>query len=106
MAKVRELGVDQKVFILVGVGPLRTAKAAEWMRAHVPGVSIPDEIIDRMKRGGKGEGKRLCVEIIQQIREIQGVAGVHIMAYRQEELVPEIVEEAGLLVRDAMRVHP
>ena len=106
MAKVRELGVDQKVFILVGVGPLRTAKAAEWMRAHVPGVSIPDEIIDRMKRGGKGEGKRLCVEIIQQIREIPGVAGVHIMAYRQEELVPEIVEEAGLLVRDGIRVHP
>ena len=106
MAKVRELGVDQKVFILVGVGPLRTAKAAEWMRTNVPGVSIPDEIIDRMKRGGKGEGKRLCVEIIQQIREIQGVAGVHIMAYRQEELVPEIVEEAGLLVRDAMKVQP
>ena len=106
MAKVRELGVDQKVFILVGVGPLRTAKAAEWMRTNVPGVSIPDEIIDRMKRGGKGEGKRLCVEIIQQVREIQGVAGVHIMAYRQEELVPEIVEEAGLLVRDGIRVHP
>ena len=106
MAKVRELGVDQKVFILVGVGPLRTAKAAEWMRTNVPGVSIPDEIIDRMKRGGKGEGKRLCVEIIQQIREIPGVAGVHIMAYRQEELVPEIVEEAGLLVRDGMKVHP
>ena len=105
MAKVRELGVDQKVFILVGVGPLRTAKAAEWMRTNVPGVSIPDEIIDRMKRGGKGEGKRLCVEIIQQIREIQGVAGVHIMAYRQEELVPEIVEDAGLLVRDGMKVH-
>ena len=105
MAKVRELGVDQKVFILVGVGPLRTAKAAEWMRTNVPGVSIPDEIIDRMKRGGKGEGKRLCVEIIQQVREIQGVAGVHIMAYRQEELVPEIVEDAGLLVRDGMKVH-
>ena len=106
MAKVRELGVDQKVFILVGVGPLRTAKAAEWMRTNVPGVSIPDEIIDRMKRGGKGEGKRLCVEIIQQVREIQGVAGVHIMAYRQEELVPEIVEDAGLLVRDGIKVHP
>jgi methylenetetrahydrofolate reductase (NADPH) len=106
MAKVRELGVDQEVFILVGVGPLRTAKAAEWMRANVPGVSIPDEIIDRMKRGGKGEGKRLCVEIIQQVREIPGVAGVHIMAYRQEELVPEIVEDAGLLVRDGMKVHP
>lgn len=96
MAKVRELGVHEKVFILVGVGPVRSAKSAEWMRANVPGVWIPDSVIDRLKRGGKGEGKRLCVDIIQQIREIKGVAGVHIMAYKQEELVPEIVAEAGL----------
>ncbi len=101
MAKVRELGVHEKLFILVGVGPVRTAKSAEWMRANVPGVWIPDEIIDRLKKGGKGEGKRLCVEIIQQIREIKGVAGVHIMAYKQEELVPEIVAEAGLPARQA-----
>jgi len=100
MAKVCELGVHEKVFILVGVGPLRSAKSAEWMRANVPGVWIPDPIIDRLKRGGKGEGKRLCVDIIREVREIKGVAGVHIMAYKQEELVPEIVEEAGLLVRD------
>ena len=101
MAKVRELGVHEKLFILVGVGPVRTAKSAEWMRANVPGVWIPDEIIDRLRKGGKGEGKRLCVEIIQQIREIKGVAGVHIMAYKQEELVPEIVAEAGLPARQA-----
>ena len=105
MTKVCDLGVDKKVFILVGVGPLRTAKASEWMRANVPGVWIPDDIIDRMKRGGKGEGKRVCVDIIQQLREMKGVAGVHIMAYKQEELVPEIVEEAGLLVREPINVQ-
>lgn len=98
MAKVRDLGLHEKVFILVGVGPVRTAKSAEWMRANVPGVWIPDDVIERLKKGGKGEGKRLCVDIIQQVREIKGVAGVHIMAYKQEEQVPEIVEEAGLLV--------
>jgi len=96
---VRDLGLHEKVFILIGVGPLRSAKVAEWMRTHVPGVVIPDEVIQRLKSGQKDEGKRLCVEIIQQVREINGVSGVHVMAYRQEELVAEIIEEAGLLPR-------
>ncbi len=101
MARVRDLGLDEKLYILVGVGPLRSAKAAEWMRQHVPGVHIPDEIITRLKGAAKQavEGKQLCVEIIQQVREIPGVHGVHVMAYRQEELVAEIIHEAGLLPR-------
>jgi methylenetetrahydrofolate reductase (NADPH) len=64
---------------------------------------IPDAVIDRLRRlptdQQRGEGKRLCIEIIQQVREIPGVRGVHVMAYRQEELVAEIIEEAGLLPR-------
>ena len=103
MQIVCDMGLPEKVFILVGVGPLRSAKAAEWMRSHVPGVVIPDEVIDRL-RGVSGpqqreEGKKICVEIIQQVREIRGVSGVHVMAYRQEELVAEIIQEAGLLPR-------
>ena len=101
MATVRDMGLDEKVFILVGVGPLRSARTAEWLRTNVPGVVVPDEVIRRLKGAPKGkqrqEGKRLCVEIIQQVREIPGVSGVHVMAYRQEELVAEVVEEAGLL---------
>lgn len=104
MQKVREMGLHRKVFILAGVGPLRSARAAEYMRKNVPGVHIPDEIVERLRGAGKGkaqkrEGKKICVEIIQQMREIEGVAGVHVMAYRQEELVAEIIEEAGLLPR-------
>jgi methylenetetrahydrofolate reductase (NADPH) len=103
MTAVRDLGLHEKVFILVGVGPLRSAKAAEWMRANVPGVVIPDAVIARLKgvppSRQRAEGKRLCVEIIQEIREIVGVSGIHVMAYRQEELVAEIIEEAGLLPR-------
>ena len=101
MARVRDLGLHERVFILVGVGPLRSAKTAEWMRTHVPGVAIPDEVVNRLKGAQKQqiEGKRLCIEIIQQVREIPGVSGVHVMAYRQEELVAEIIEEAGLLPR-------
>jgi methylenetetrahydrofolate reductase (NADPH) len=103
MNQVRDLGLDEKVFILVGVGPLRSERAAEFMRTKVPGVVIPDEIVERLRKAPKeekqNEGKRICVEIIQQVKEIKGVAGVHVMAYRQEELVAEIIEEAGLLPR-------
>ncbi len=103
MDAVRNLGYHQRVFILVGVGPLRSAKAAEWMRSHVPGVVIPDEVIKRLKGvpsdQQREEGKKICVEIIQQVQRIEGVSGVHVMAYRQEELVAEIIHEAGLLPR-------
>lgn len=103
MRQVRDLGLHKLAYILVGVGPLRSAKAAEFMRTKVPGVVIPDEIVDRLRKTPKErqqeEGRKICIEIIQQIREIEGVSGVHIMAYRQEELVADIVLEAGLLPR-------
>lgn len=103
MQRVRDLGLHESVFILVGVGPLRSEKAAQFMRTRVPGVYIPDEVVERLRKTPpekkRAEGKKICVEIIQQAREIEGVAGVHVMAYRQEELVAEIIEEAGLLPR-------
>jgi methylenetetrahydrofolate reductase (NADPH) len=87
-------------FSLAGVGPMRSERAAEYIRARVPGVVIPDAVVERLRKTPKErqreEGKRICVEIIQQVREIAGVHGVHVMAYRQEELVAEIVKEAGL----------
>jgi methylenetetrahydrofolate reductase (NADPH) len=105
MQLVRDLGLHERVFMLVGVGPIRTAKAAEFMRTRVPGVWIPDELVRRMEQTPKQrqaeEGLRICVEIIQQVREIAGVHGVHIMAYRQEESVAEIVHRAGLFPRSA-----
>ena len=99
MNQVRDMGLDKKVFILAGVGPLASAKTARWMRANVPGIHIPDTIIDRLERAAKPaeEGKKLCIDIIGQVREIEGVAGVHIMAYRREHLVGEIIEESGIL---------
>jgi methylenetetrahydrofolate reductase (NADPH) len=103
MRQVRDLGLHKLTYILVGVGPLRSAKAAEFMRTKVPGVVIPDEIVERLQKTPKEhqqeEGRKICIEIIQQVREIEGVSGVHIMAYRQEELVADIVLEAGLLPR-------
>lgn len=110
MEKVRDMGLHEQVYILVGVGPLRSDGAAEYIRTNVPGVHIPDEIVERLRQQPKQkkrtEGKRICIEIIQQVREIEGVAGVHVMAYRQEELVAEIIEEAGLLPRRRRRELP
>jgi methylenetetrahydrofolate reductase (NADPH) len=103
MRHVRDLGLHERAYILVGVGPLRSARAAEFMRSKVPGVIIPDVIVERLqktpKKRRRAEGKQICTEIVQQVREIEGVAGVHIMAYRQEELVAEIIQDAGLLPR-------
>ena len=99
MTRVRDEGMDKRVYILAGVGPIASAKAARWMRANVPGIHIPDQIIDRMQKAKNpsDEGKKICIELIQQIREIAGVSGVHVMAYRREHLVSEIILESGVL---------
>lgn len=99
MSIVRDLGLTEKVFILVGVGPLASARTANWIRTNVPGVHIPDSVIKRLEGADdpKREGQKLCVEMMQQIREIDGVNGVHVMAYRQEESVPDMVKASGVL---------
>ena len=109
MARVRDMGLHEKCFILIGVGPLASARAATWIRSNVPGVHIPDDVIKRLEGAEKqkAEGKRLCVDLIQQIREIEGVAGIHLMAYRQEEAVAEIIDQSGVLRgRHPHAVHP
>ena len=99
MRRVRDRGLHEKCAILVGVGPLNSPRAARWIRDNVPGVHIPDAVIQRLERADrpKLEGRRLCMEMIQQIREIRGVAGVHVMAYRQEEAIAEIIDASGVL---------
>jgi len=91
MRRVRELGLHEKVFILVGVGPLRSAKMADWMRNHVPGVVVPDAIINRLKGAHasrqQAEGKKLCVEIIQQVREIAGVSDAELATLREKKII-------------------
>ncbi len=99
MDRVRDLGLHEQCFILVGVGPLASAKAARWIRSNVPGVHIPDSVIARLDgaEDQKQEGKQLCIDIIREVQDIEGVVGIHVMAYRQEELVAEIVHESGVL---------
>ena len=99
LQRAEDLGLLEKVFLLIGVGPLRSAKTAEWMRKNVPGLHIPDAVVKRLAGATDQarEGRDLCIELIQEIHGLRGVSGVHIMAYRQEESVPEIVQRSGVL---------
>jgi len=99
MGLVDDLGLLGKVHILIGVGPVRSAKAGDWMRTNVPGIHIPDSVIARLA-GAKDqalEGRNLCVDLIQEIKTIKGVSGVHVMAFKQEESVAEIIARSGVL---------
>jgi len=103
MEMVRERGLHKKVYIMGGVTPIKSLGAARYMKNNVSGIIIPDELITRLQgaKDKKEEGLKICIETIQQLKEIEGVAGVHIMAIAWEEIVPEIVERAGLYPRPA-----
>jgi len=122
MEKVRELGVHEKAYILAGVGPIKSPGMAKYMKNNVPGILVPDEVIDRMTEAGKEwadkkpadlspeekkarskawreEGIQVCVDLIKEMQKIEGVAGVHVMAIEWEEALKPIVEGAGLYPR-------
>jgi methylenetetrahydrofolate reductase (NADPH) len=107
MERVRALGLHERCFILAGVGPVRSLRALEHMRREVPGLHVPEEIARRIHATPEDrvseEGIALCAEIIQQVRAIPGVAGVHVMAFGWEEAVPEILARAGLGRRPAIQ---
>jgi len=101
MSMVRDKGLHEKVHILAGVTPLKSVGMARYMRDNVSGISVPDEIVARMEdaKDATEEGMNICLEIIDQIKEIEGVHGIHIMAVAWEDIVPTIVNKAGLLPR-------
>ncbi len=126
MEKVRDLGVHKEAYILVGVGPIKSPGMAKYMKNNVPGILVPDEVIDRMTAAGKqwegkkaadlspeekkarsaawqAEGIQVCIDLIKEIKKIEGVAGVHIMAIEWEEAVKPIVEGAGLYPRPEVK---
>lgn len=103
MKRVCDLGLHEKVYVMAGVGPIKSLGAARYMASKVPGMDVPDEIVQRMQDAPKEkrqeEGVQICAEIIQQCREIPGVAGVHIMAIEWEETIPDIIQRTGLFPR-------
>ncbi len=101
MKEVVDLGLHEKVYILAGVMPVKSAGQVKYMKNNVAGMLIPDSLVDRMKGASdpKEEGINFVVELINEVRQIEGIRGVHIMAVEWEEMVPIIVERAGLLPR-------
>jgi methylenetetrahydrofolate reductase (NADPH) len=103
MEGVRERGLHKKVFIIAGITPMRSLGMAKYMRRAVPGMDVPEELIARLegveKHKQSEEGIAFAIETIQRLKEIEGVAGFHIMAIEWEQKVPEIVEQSGLYPR-------
>jgi methylenetetrahydrofolate reductase (NADPH) len=103
MKLAREEGLTEKVYILAGVTPMKSAGMAKYMAKRVAGMDVPDFMIERMEKVPKekaaAEGIKICLETIAELRQIEGVRGVHIMAIEWEEAVGEIVEAAGLMPR-------
>ncbi len=103
MKGVRERGLHKETYIMAGITPMKSVGAARYMKNKVPGMDVPSELVDRMAKTPKEkqaqEGIDICVETIKRVLDIEGVAGVHIMAIEWESAVPEIVERSGLYPR-------
>ncbi len=103
MRQVRDRGLHEKVCILAGMTPMKSAGMARYMKNRVPGMDVPDEVVKRLANTPKEkqaeEGVNICVEAIERLKAVEGVRGFHVMAIEWEEKVPEIVERAGLYPR-------
>jgi methylenetetrahydrofolate reductase (NADPH) len=103
MKRAVDMGLTEKAYILAGVTPMKSAGMAKYMSRSVPGMDVPQELIKRIEGAGKGkmaeEGIKFAIEQIQEFKEMEGVAGVHLMAIEWEHKVPEIAERAGMLPR-------
>ena len=103
MKKAVDMGLTEKTYLLAGVTPMKSARMAQYMAKMVPGMDVPEELIERLKGAGKGkqaeEGIKFAIEQIEEFKEMEGVAGVHLMAIEWEHKVPEIAERAKVLPR-------
>jgi len=96
--------VLDKVYILAGIAPLKSAKMARYMHEKIPGVTLPEHLLRRMDQASDSaeeEGVAIALELIDGVRRLQGVHGIHLMAVGWEEIVPRIVREAGLAPAEA-----
>ncbi len=96
MARLAERSIADKVSILIGIGPLRSAKSARWIKEKLFGATVPDAIIDRLERASdpQAEGRRICLDLVAELAGVPQVAGVHIMAPGNDAVVPEIIAAA------------
>ncbi len=105
LAALGDHGVLERLWVIVGIGPLASAKSARWMNDNLFGVHVPEPLIARLETAAdpRAEGRRICVELLQQLAEMPGVAGAHLMAPKQEQTCAEVIAASGLLARRARK---
>jgi methylenetetrahydrofolate reductase (NADPH) len=103
IGRLNDDGLTDRLFVLIGIGPLASARSARWMRDNLFGVNVPDAIIDRLEKAkdAKTEGIAICAELMQQLAEVKGIAGVHLMAPVNPSDIPAAIEASGVLTRRA-----
>tara|TARA_E500000178_G_scaffold334378_1_gene370200 strand:+ start:62 stop:952 length:891 start_codon:yes stop_codon:yes gene_type:complete len=91
--KLNQLGITSKAYFIVGLGIIKSAKSARWMNNNLFGINIPDDIINRIEKSKneKAEGTQICIELIQKYKSIEGVSGVHLMGYKQEQDIASVI---------------
>jgi len=96
MKVLDDVGILEKTFFIIGLGPFTSAKSAKWMNNNLFGVNVPEKIIKRLEQSKdeKEESKKICLELIHHFKEINGVKGVHLMGHNKEEIIAEIIQES------------
>ena len=93
MLKLKQLGITEKAYFIIGLGVIKSAKSARWMNENLFGINIPDNIINRIESSSneKLEGVKICIELIEKYKLIDGVSGVHLMGYKQEQDIASVI---------------
>ncbi len=99
MARLADHGIPEKAHFIVGIGPLASVRSARWMNDNLFGVNIPDALIARIEgaEDQRAEGRRICAELLHELKDIDGVAGAHLMAPRQEQAIARVIDDSGVL---------
>ena len=99
MSRLSDLGIIDRTYFIIGIGPISSAKSARWMNKNLYGVSIPEVIIKRLEKAkdSKLEGRKICVELIHELQEMEGISGAHLMAPNGELAAAEVIQESGVI---------
>ena len=108
VARLAEHGLTERIALLIGVVPLRSGRSARWIKEQLYGAIIPDDIVERLEYSGDAaaEGAQICVDFIEQLASVPGVAGAHIMAPNNEAMIPDVIKRARSVVTDRAKAQP
>ena len=108
VARLAQDGLTDRIALLIGVVPLKSGRSARWIKEHLYGAIIPDDIVERLEYSGDAaaEGRQICVDFIEQLATVPGVAGAHVMAPNHEGAIPDVIARARTVVKDRAKARP